>query len=82
MSISGFGKAGTVVATTTPKTTLLLPRTETSYTDDPYWDVLPDISHFIMLEITTRKETFIHLNAVEVIYLTIKWKKKKSLLYR
>lgn len=45
-------------------------------------DVLPDISHFIMLEITTRKETFFHLNTVEVIYLTIKWGEKKSLLYR
>lgn len=75
MSISGFGRAGTVFAATTPKTTLFFQGLK-QVTDDPYSDVLPDISHFIMLEITTRKEPFIHLNAAEVIYLTIKWKKK------
>lgn len=65
-----------------------LPRTEASSTDDPHLDVLqflPDHSHFIILEITNRKETLICLNAVEVIYLTIKQKKrkkKKTLFYR
>lgn len=55
-----------------------LPRTEASCTDDPYLDMLqflPDPSHFIMLETTIRKETVIRLNTVEVVYLTIKWKK-------
>lgn len=34
-----------------------------------------------MLEVTTRKETVKCLNAVEVIYLTIKWKKGKQVCF-
>lgn len=60
-------------------------RDEASCTDDSDSDMLqflPDLSQVIMLETTTGRETTTCLNAVEVVYLTIRCgKEKKFVLY-
>lgn len=59
-------------------------RDEASCTDDSYSDMLqflPDLSQVISLETTTGRETTVCLNAVEVVYLTIRRGKKVCFTY-